>query len=75
MSGAVFELFIPTVVLSDIGCEQLLSYSFTGSNFFYFLFFAGVLKIELFFFFLFLFLFLIALGCYWVGLYLQNIKH
>lgn len=55
MSGAVFELFIPTVVLSDIGCEQLLSYSFTGSNFFYFLFFAGVLKIELFFFFLFFF--------------------
>lgn len=44
MSGAVFELFIQTVALSDIGCEQLLSYGFTGS-----VFFAGVLKIELFF--------------------------
>lgn len=44
MSGAVFELFIPMVALSDIGYEQFLWYSFTGS-----VFFAGVLKIELFF--------------------------
>lgn len=48
MSGAVFELFMPMVALSDIGCERLLSYSFTGCVFFFF--FAGVLKIELFFF-------------------------
>lgn len=42
---------------SDTGCERFLSYSFTGSIFF----FAGILKIELFFF----FLFQLAAGCFW----------